>query len=398
MKWPLVKLEELSVVSGGSTPSRDHLEYWGGDIPWLTPTDLPMPGTGIADVFDTTEHITKDGLDSSAANLVPVGTVLYSSRATIGKIGIAKVPLATNQGFANFTPKKGVDSKYLAYSLLYFTSDITVLAGSTTFKEVRRGAIKNFKVLLPPHSEQLRIVEILDQADTLRKKRVAADAKASYILSAIFHKMFGDPVTNSKNQTKKKLGDLIKVKSGDFLPAKSMDSQGSYPVYGGNGINGYHSEYMFENPVIVLGRVGAYCGVVHYTEPKSWITDNALYISEQSDELHTGYLTEALRIANLNQYAGRAGQPLISGSRIYPVEILVPSLSEQVKFASRTKDLHQIDQKRVISNHSIESLFRVILHRAFSGNLTSKWREAHMKELLVEMEQQAKYFSIEASA
>ena len=102
MKWPMYPLERIAEVAGGSTPKRSRSEYWDGNIPWVTPTDLPMPGSGIAEVYDTVDHITERGLRSCAAKLLPVGTVLYSSRATIGKIGIARVPLATNQGFANF--------------------------------------------------------------------------------------------------------------------------------------------------------------------------------------------------------------------------------------------------------------------------------------------------------
>jgi len=142
MKWPEYRLGQIATIIGGSTPSRDRDEYWNGSIPWLTPTDLPMPGQGIADVFDTANKITDEGLSAISAQLLPVGTVLFSSRATIGKLGISKVPLVTNQGFANFIPKKGVNEKYLAYCLLHFSSNISALAGSTTFKEVTKTSLK----------------------------------------------------------------------------------------------------------------------------------------------------------------------------------------------------------------------------------------------------------------
>ena len=255
---------------------------------------------------------------------------------------------------------------------------------------INKTMLGSVNIQLPPISEQRRIVEILDQADALRKKRVEADAKAARILPALFYKMFGDPATNSKGLDKKRLGDLIKVRSGNFLPAKNMGPGGQYPVYGGNGINGYHSECMFEQPVIVLGRVGAYCGAIYYSDPNCWVTDNALYVAEQSDDLHPRYLTEALRVANLNQYAGRAGQPLISGSRIYPVEILVPPPEDQETFARSIVNLHRDEKRRKDADDHIQKLFSVFLHRAFTGDLTAKWREAHMKELLAEMEEQAK--------
>lgn len=95
-------------------------------------------------------------------------------------------------------------------------------------------------------------------------------------------------------------------------------------------------------------------------------------------------------MAKLNQYAGRAGQPLISGNRVYPVEILVPEKTEQEKFARCLQQLQLAETNSMKSAEQLDILFSVLLHRAFSGDLTSKWREAHMKELLQEMELQAK--------
>ena len=119
MKWPTPALGQIATITGGSTPSRTQEKYWNGSILWLTPTDLPTPGKGITDVSDTASKITEEGLAAISAQLLPVGTVLFSSRATIGKLGISRAPLATNQGFANFIPKKFVDAKYGENSLFY---------------------------------------------------------------------------------------------------------------------------------------------------------------------------------------------------------------------------------------------------------------------------------------
>jgi type I restriction enzyme S subunit len=143
---------------------------------------------------------------------------------------------------------------------------------------------------------------------------------------------------------KEPLGDLIKLKSGDFLPATQMAESGPYTVWGGNGISGFHDEYKFENPQIVIGRVGAYCGCVHVSPPKSWITDNALYLSERSSDLTFDYLVHALIYAGLNRYASQFGQPLVSGSRIYPVQILVPPKNLQLEFAARVSSAASLRQ------------------------------------------------------
>lgn len=242
---------------------------------------------------------------------------------------------------------------------------------------------------LPAPKEQSRIVEVLDEADRLRRLRRVVDAKAARILPALFLKMFGSPATNPKMLRKESLGKLIKVKSGDFLPAKDMAANGTFPVYGGNGVNGFHDKYMFEERKVVLGRVGVYCGAVHYSEQKAWITDNALYVSEKFEDIDDSYLVAALELADLNQYAGRAGQPLISGSRIYPIEILVPPGAEQRMFAKTAGDLLELGRQCDEAGKHLEQLWCLLMQGAFTGQLTAKWREAHLKELLAEMEVQA---------
>ena len=247
---------------------------------------------------------------------------------------------------------------------------------------------------IPSLKEQSRIVELLDEADRLRRIRREADAKAARILPSLFLKMFGDPATNPKGLPKNPLGNLIKVRSGEFLSAKDMAQDGTFPVYGGNGINGYHDSYMFDDRKIILGRVGAYCGVVHYSEPKAWITDNALYISEKYEPLDDYYLVAALEQANLNQYAGRAGQPLISGSRIYPVEILIPAEDMQASFSKLVQSLLSIDGINTSASKRIDHLWEILMRRAFAGQLTAQWREGHIEELLAEMAQQARALNI----
>ena len=374
----------------------------GSDLPVLRSTNIH--NTNL--VLDDVAHRSVSERSAERYQLLDGDIIVATSSGSkrlIGKNTLFQQP-EDNQRylFSNFTlrlrPRQYVlIPRYLHLFLNSSRAKAELLRIQSTTSGLRNLNISLYlaqSVPVPPLLEQRRIVEILDQADALRKKRADADAKADRILPALFYKMFGDPTTNAKGLDKKRLGDLIKVRSGNFLPAKNMDPEGQYPVYGGNGINGYHSEYMFEQPVIVLGRVGAYCGAIYYSEPNCWVTDNALYVAEQSDDLHPYYLTEALRVANLNQYAGRAGQPLISGNRIYPVEILVPPPEDQETFARSIMNLHRDEKRRKDADDHIQKLFSVLLHRAFTGYLTATWRETHMKELLTEMEAQTKILAL----
>ena len=129
------------------------------------------------------------------------------------------------------------------------------------------------------------------------------------------------------------IGNAFKLKSGVMLSAQNMNC-GKYPVFGGNGVSGYHDIFMFEEPMIVIGRVGAYCGNVHLTKPNSWITDNALYIDKKLQDYDDDYLVYLLRNLHLNQYASQSGQPLISYGRIKNIEIPLPPLATQQKIAA----------------------------------------------------------------
>ena len=410
MKWPLVRVADVAEVLGGSTPSRDREEYWNGHIPWLTPTDLPMPGEGIPEVSNTRECITDAGLSAISASLLPPGTVLFSSRATIGKIGIAAVPLVTNQGFANLIPSKAVHSRFLAYSLLYYREEISRLAGSTTFKEVRRGALKRFQIPLPPLSEQRRIVEILDQADALRKKRTEADAKAARILPALFYKMFGDPATNPKGWPIARLGDVCQVVSG-------ATPRTDRPEYWGGSISwatpkdlSQQDEWILDRTERTITEEGLYsCATTLLPEGTLLLSSRApiglvavagkpVCTNQGFKSLLCGQKIDSwylfawcrLRREYLEGLGRGATFAEISKAIIESIRVPLPPIEMQQGFRTFVLLLDKLRKRSKRSRDALDILFRTLLHRAFTGDLTARWREAHMKELLVEMEAQAK--------
>ncbi len=161
-EWEEVELGSVTDVIWWGTPKTNILEYWWDDIVWLSPTDLPDIWE-IVKINNSSKKISKLGLEKSSAKLLPIWTVIFSSRATIGKIAINTVELATNQGFANFVCSKKIYNFYLAYVLKKFTSDIVKLSNSTTFKEVNKTNLKKFLIPLPPLEIQKQIVSYLDQ-------------------------------------------------------------------------------------------------------------------------------------------------------------------------------------------------------------------------------------------
>lgn len=129
--------------------------------------------------------------------------------------------------------------------------------------------------------------------------------------------------------------------------------EGKYPVYGGNGINGFHNEYLIEEPTIVIGRVGAYCGVVHITKAQSWITDNGLYVTTFIRDIEIKFLSQLLTQLNLNQFAKVGGQPSISQKTVTDLKIRLPDLTIQKEIVMQLEK----EQELVYSSQLLIEIF-----------------------------------------
>ncbi|HEY0841460.1 restriction endonuclease subunit S [Methylotenera sp.] len=182
------KLEDVAEISGGSTPSRTNPEFWGGDIPWLTPTDV----TKNEDIHlsTTKERITKDGLKSISNRIYPPGSILYCSRATIGYAIINDVAMATNQGFTNFICKSSINNYFLYFLLQHITPELTRLAGGSTFLEIPKSSVKSFKVVIPEEFLQKKIakkiVEYENTIKTIKLKICKSKALQDSLINHIF--------------------------------------------------------------------------------------------------------------------------------------------------------------------------------------------------------------------
>lgn len=162
--WRDRKLSELATIVGGGTPSRTVPAFWNGAIPWATPTDITACKTTI--LRSTKECISRTGLRSSAAKLVPPGTVLMTSRATVGECRLASTHVATNQGFKNLVPKEGVDGRLLMYQMTNHRHRYENYGIGTTFLEVSKKDTERFVVPFPDSlDEQCRIADLLSAVD-----------------------------------------------------------------------------------------------------------------------------------------------------------------------------------------------------------------------------------------
>jgi type I restriction enzyme S subunit len=148
-KWELVKLEDAFKFTGGGTPSKEVGRYWnGGDVNWFTPSDI----TGADGIFleRSGEQCTEEGYDDSSAKLFPAYSVMLTSRATIGAVGINLTPACTNQGFITCIPNERYPLPYLYHWIKLAKPHFEILAGGATFAELRKGIFKRIEILTPP--------------------------------------------------------------------------------------------------------------------------------------------------------------------------------------------------------------------------------------------------------
>ena len=137
-----------------------------------------------------------------------------------------------------------------------------------------------------------------------------------------------------------RLGDIITVSSGKNITSSEMSkTEQIYPVYGGNGITGYYNNYNVDINTIVIGRVGFYCGSIHITQCKSWVTDNALVVNYDDECILLKYMKHLLKWDDFGKMSSSTAQPLVTGKIIKPFIIGVPPLAEQKRIVEKIDEI-----------------------------------------------------------
>ncbi len=158
--WSIVPIKHTSSIVGGTTPKSDTDAYWDGEFVWITPADLSkLNGT---EIFDSQRKISQLGFESCGLTLVPPKSIVLSTRAPIGSLGIASVELATNQGCKSLITKSNIDSKFLFYVLSISTEALNVRGRGTTFLELSADELGVFRVPVPNLETQRSIASFLD--------------------------------------------------------------------------------------------------------------------------------------------------------------------------------------------------------------------------------------------
>lgn len=422
MRWPTYKLGRLcSVVTKGTTPRTLGKEYVSTGIPFLRAENLQ----GDEIVLDNnTFFIDEDTNILLSRSIIFPGDVLISIAGTIGRCAI--VPgnaqiMNCNQAVAIVRISGPLERRYLLHWLKTSDAQMQMKGAKVTqtISNLSLTQINDLKVPLPPISEQRRIVEILDQADRLRKLRADADAKTTRILPALFYKMFGDPISNPYRLPTESVGNLLTLFKNGTTAAQNQEGRG-YPVtrietISEGLINPERVHYVEINDEEIdkwllepgdilfshinseshIGKTAIYKGspslLIHGMNLLLMRPDTTKVLPEylfallNADSVRTAYRQRCKRAVN---------QASLNQQDISVLKVAIALKQLQERFCQLANGLlMQIQtQKKVLRN--FESLFNNLLHYAFNGDLTAKWREGHMKKLMLEMEAQAKLLKI----
>lgn len=312
-------------------------------------------------------------------------------------------------GVKVLAPQPGFNAKFLYY--FFLSREIPSRGYSRHFKFLKELAIPLFAP-----SEQSRIVELLDEADHLRRLARSADAKAARILPALFLKMFGDPATNPMGWPTDRLDSLFEVFGGG-TPSKANDEywKGDIPWVSPKDVKvdviqdteDHITQDAIANSATKLVNPGSILivyrsGILAHTFPVA-IAGRTLTLNqdlkaltsrgEVLNEFIYGWLMSGQKLA-LSCVKKGATVHNIDGPRFLGLQVPKPPRYLQDAFARHLQALLLLKNEREKAAEQVESLFALLLQKAFSGQLTAKWREAHMKELLAEMEQQARLLNL----
>ena len=418
MSWPIVRLEQLLASGKGAL----KIGPFGSQLKKTDLSDTGVHVVGIENVltglFDGlgTRYISSEKFSELKSFEILPGDVLVTTMGTIGETRVVPDNIGTSIMDSHLLRLRVANSlcriQYLCWVLRGSSSTKQALHGKAhgaIMKGLNSSIVRSLPVPLPPPSEQARIVEILNQADELRRKRTEVDAKSQNILAMIYHNMFGNSQTACGQWERTTLGqatridapfvdpldekyldlphigaDKIQKDTGRLLPAKTVREDGL--------ISG---KFLFDERYVLYCKIRPYLRKVALPTFRGLCSADVYPVRPDPDLMTREYLWMLLLSPDFTAYSdslsSRANMPKINREQLEAFNTVLPPLALQERFSERARQMLTIREKQEAAKRGINTLYEVLLHRAFSGGLTARWREAHMKELLREMEIQASY-------
>ena len=348
--WKTCKFADVFDLQMGKTPSRDNPTYWGDDNMWVSIADMNEQKYMSA----TKEGITDVAVQESGIKPIPKGTVIMSFKLSIGKVSIATSKLYTNEAIMGFIEKEEgtLVPEYLYYYLKGYKWEGANKAamGMTLNKKT----IAENTISYPPIAEQEKIVAELDCLSEIIEKKKQQLKELDNLAQSIFYEMFGDPVENDKGWETKKVIDVVKLQRGYDLPIQYRQSDGGIPVWGSNGIVGWHNEAKVDYGVIT-GRSGTLGTVYSYDKPFFPLNTTLFSVDTHGNDIV--YLKCLLNIFDLKRFGTGTGVPTLNRNVFHSEPIISVPLALQQDFASKIESIEKQKELITQSIKETETLF-----------------------------------------
>lgn len=366
-EWEERKLADVAGIVGGGTPSTSNPEYWGGDIDWYAPAEIGKQ-TYVSKSLKT---ITKLGQQKSSAKILPVGTVLFTSRAGIGNTAILAKEGTTNQGFQSIVPHENKLDSYFIFSRTHELKRYGEMTGAgSTFVEVSGKQMAKMPILIPCIDEQKKIGTFFKQLDDTialhqRELELLKETKKGFL-----QKMFpkeGDKVPEirfpgfTEEWGQRKLGEIGNTQSGIGFPDSEQGGREGIPFFKVSDMNNTGNEhemkiannYVTEEqlkrkkwkanesvPAVIFAKVGAAIMLNRKRIIRTpFLSDNntMTYVFDRS--WNTDFGKALFETINLPRFAQIGALPSYNGSDIENIKVSIPSKDEQTQIGAFFKNL-----------------------------------------------------------
>ena len=355
VEWKTL-LEVSKKITSGGTPDRSNSLYYGGSIPWLRTQEVDF-----REIYDTELAITEEGLANSSAKWIEKNAVIVAMYgATAAKVGIAKIPLTTNQACCNIEIDEDIANYRYVYYWLTYNYETLKSMGQGSQSNINAGIIKSFKIPVPSLEIQSRIVQVLDNFDTvcndlnigLPKEIELRQKQYEYFREKLLTFVAEGEYTESRVEEwdnsaiikllqwvfgpiRVKLGQVVNLQRGKRLVRKQLTTLGNVPVYQNSLIPlGYYTESnRVKNTSFVICAGAA--GEIGYSAVDFWAADD-VYTLETSDNISDKFMYYVLlsKQDSLKSQVRKASIPRLSKDIIDKVTFYLPSLTEQVRIVS----------------------------------------------------------------
>ena len=363
-EWKRCKISDIGTVIGGATPSTKKVEnYEGGEIPWITPRDLSS-FTGRY-ICRGERNITETGLKSCSTQLLPKNSVLFSSRAPIGYIAIAKNEVCTNQGFKSVIPDINTHPLFLYYLLKYNKEKIENISSGTTFKEVSGNTMKNVEITIPMEFEiQEKIASILGTLDDKIEENERINNNLEEQAFAIFNDLFPRTYNGLR-----RIGEFVSPQRGKNLLTKDA-ALGDVPVVAG-GLNPstFHNVANTKAPVVTISASGANAGFVRLWNKPVWSSDSSFIDRSVSDHVYFWYALLKTRQKEIYDAQTGSAQPHIYPKHIADLAITDVETNKMERYCMLVEPVFQLIGNLQQEAIKLEALRNTLLPKLMSGKL-----------------------------